>query len=1244
MAPMENISHSKSSADKTTKAKLEKLVDTYLASYMKEQLRNKVSELEIRFESNRQKNKPVSKIDYDNVVKSLYAQGFKTNLPEGFHSLRIFHEYTDARGKNLMSNIRAEIVGLDLIQEYCRTNSIQNLLELPSSTYDKIIFTQKTLPETENHEKILPIFFDEFNLKVSYQYEQTSTARSEFIRKIIDRWTEKLKTFRYLNRVRFHHPDLPIFADISIVKSSKTSGNVSMKTYDIQESGVLDAPSAYEIEIEIDNDRIGPGTSYSSTKSILDLIKKAIRIVLSGLQGTNYPISYTEKESILLEYMQLIHGEDYLDKNTKPGEPVYKKKLWIQPRDFIGPSSATLQIDNIIEPNDNTVVPNIRKNYTVTDKADGERRLLYINKEGKIYMIDTNMNVIFTGTYCHEKSLFYSLLDGEFIKHDKRQQIINLYAAFDVYYINKKSTREYAFANTQKNVDINEELLEYDEKKTEGKVEPVRYRLSLLQQYIGRLKPISILISRAQSEKKEYQEKIASCEFNIKCKMFCMTTENVTIFEACSRIISDIDDGTYPYNTDGLIFTPSNTAVGSNVVGKAGKLVKTSWDLSFKWKPVEFNTIDFLVTIKKDKSGDKDEIHNIFQEGKNVEGLQNFVQYKTLILNCGYDEKKHGYLQPFQDILNNKLPSHEDIDNNSGYKPVKFQPSNPYNPNACYANIMLKEDGNRNLSLFAEDGDYFEKYMIVEFAYDMTRLEGWKWIPLRVRYDKTAELRNGMKNYGNAYHVANSNWQSIHRPVTKEMIAEGKNIPEFLETADEEDNVADEGVYYNRRGDERKTQSLRNFHNLFVKRKLITGVSKRNDTLIDYAVGKAGDLSKWTQSNLSFVYGIDISVPNIHDRMDGACARYLKYREKNRNVPYALFVNGTSSQNIRSGVAFHTDKDKEITRAIFGNGPKDSKILGEGVYKQYGVAEKGFNISSCQFALHYFWETPVTLHNFIRNIAECTRVNGYFIGTCYDGKTVFKMLRGKTEGESVSIIDNGKKIFELTKKYPQTGFPDDENCIGYPIDVYQETINKTFREYLVNFDYFIRIMNDYGFILIDNNEAHNMKLPSGSGLFNQLFDFMTDEVKREPRRVIDYGNAHLMTIDEKKISFLNRYFVFKKITNVNSEKIANLLLKRDYILPLSKEMQNILTEESEKDIETTKIQKPQGKRVKITITSNIVTTINDKLVEKPEAKSENKPEAKSEEKTEEKTEEKKDSVQPEASQKIKIKIKRPEKK
>ena len=64
--------------------------------------------------------------------------------------------------------------------------------------------------------------------------------------------------------------------------------------------------------------------------------------------------------------------------------------------------------------------------------------------------------------------------------------------------------------------------------------------------------------------------------------------------------------------------------------------------------------------------------------------------------------------------------------------------------------------------------------------------------------------------------------------------------------------------------------------------------------------------------------------------------------------------------------------------------------------------------------------------------------------------------------------------------YDQTGFPDDELSLGYGINVYQETINKVFREYLVNFEYFKRIMEDYGFILITNEEATQMRLPEAT--------------------------------------------------------------------------------------------------------------------------------------------------------------------
>ena len=110
-------------------------------------------------------------------------------------------------------------------------------------------------------------------------------------------------------------------------------------------------------------------------------------------------------------------------------------------------------------------------------------------------------------------------------------------------------------------------------------------------------------------------------------------------------------------------------------------------------------------------------------------------------------------------------------------------------------------------------------------------------------------------------------------------------------------------------------------------------------------------------------------------------------------------------------------------------------------------------------------------------------------------------------------------------------------CIGYRIDVYQDSINQLITEYLVNFDYLDNVLENYGFKLIDREEAVSIGLPEGSGLFGELFMNMIEEVKKNKNKSKDYGEAINMSDYEKKISFLNRYFVYKKIRNVNTDKV-----------------------------------------------------------------------------------------------------------
>ena len=74
----------------------------------------------------------------------------------------------------------------------------------------------------------------------------------------------------------------------------------------------------------------------------------------------------------------------------------------------------------------------------------------------------------------------------------------------------------------------------------------------------------------------------------------------------------------------------------------------------------------------------------------------------------------------------------------------------------------------------------------------------------------------------------------------------------------------------------------------------------------------------------------------------------------------------------------------------------------------------------------------------------------------------------------MAIYRDKTKIYEITKQYNDTGFPEDETSLGYSIDVYQESINKVFREYLVNFKYLQRILENYGFYF--DNKGRSSKI------------------------------------------------------------------------------------------------------------------------------------------------------------------------
>ena len=1015
------------------------------------------TELEVRFGT---KGEKITKINYNNVIKKLKSLGFVLLSENPEERLRITID-----GKK----IRCDINGIDSISNYCKKDDIT---KIKANNYT---FIEKKYLVTEDGQELKPYDQPMFNFRVSCQSEKLVPV--EVTDDIVTKWRDLKKTFRYINRISFVHPTMPyIKIDMTIVKTSLKKGGFYIPEFNIESANVFNNPENYEIEIELlQND--------DTLVNVIANTKKVIKYILCGLQETNYPIPLDEKLQTIYNYIALTRGKKHLDEKKFKDEHYNDARQYINSFNFIGPNQVTLQFNNIIKPYQGQI-DNINNNYTVTEKADGLRKLLYVDYRGKVYFITTRLDVQFTGMKASDKALFNTLLDGEHILYNKKGEFINLFAVFDMYISN--------------NVDIRQNQL-FNPELTSS-------RYNRLTEYVN---SISINFKNIVGNIKN--------SLKMRPKIFYGNSQN--IFVACNQLLTNIEKGLFEYETDGLIFTPANLGVGQEKPGDTIENKKKTWRKCFKWKPPEFNTNDFLVTTLKNSSG-KDQINDYIEEGTNASDGEQIVQYKTLTLRCGYSEK---YLNPLQNLIDDVLVvKGRQIE----YKPVPFYPTEPSDNEAHICKIILKRDNNGTLQMITEEGDVFSDKTIVEFKYVLDNKKHMKWVPLRVRDDKTSKYLANEKEYGNNYETANSNWKMIHNPITDEMLKTGKGIPNNLDTE----------VYYNRNNEESRTKAMRNFHNLYVKNKLISSVSNPGDTLIDYAVGKAGDLSKWNNAKLSFVYGIDYSDDNIENKKDGACVRYMEFKSKTKSAPDAMFSVGNSVLNYKTGQGLKTDRDRVIYNAIIGRGNKSEKQLGRGVFKNFGKGADGFNISSCQFAIHYFFEDLASIKGFIRNVAENTKLGGYFIGTCYDGNTIFKKMQGLKIGESYSVYKNDNIILELTKQFNNEEFNNDDSSLGIAIDVLQETIGVKWREYLVNMDYLIRLMETFGFKPLEKQEYEEAGLPASIGNFNMLYNKMEDEMSANVK--LKYGEASNMSDSEKEISFLNKFFVFKKVRQVDTPRVT----------------------------------------------------------------------------------------------------------
>jgi hypothetical protein len=213
-----------------------------------------------------------------------------------------------------------------------------------------------------------------------------------------------------------------------------------------------------------------------------------------------------------------------------------------------------------------------------------------------------------------------------------------------------------------------------------------------------------------------------------------------------------------------------------------------------------------------------------------------------------------------------------------------------------------------------------------------------------------------------------------------------------------------------------------------------------------------------------------------------------------------------------------------------------------------GTYRSGADVAACMFALHYFFENDEKLKGFLQNLSDTVKVGGYFVGCCFDGERVFRLLQTVERGHSKSGKDNDVPIWTITKDYEKEDLTPDDDSIGLAIDVEFISIGATHKEYLVPFELLTKKLKEIGFELLDSDTLKAFGLRNSTNTFDESYTMATNA-----------GKNYVMSEPIKQFSFLNRWFIFKRTGEVGIPDVADLIPSEQ--LNLAKKI--VLAEEEE---------------------------------------------------------------------------------
>jgi mRNA (guanine-N7-)-methyltransferase len=280
----------------------------------------------------------------------------------------------------------------------------------------------------------------------------------------------------------------------------------------------------------------------------------------------------------------------------------------------------------------------------------------------------------------------------------------------------------------------------------------------------------------------------------------------------------------------------------------------------------------------------------------------------------------------------------------------------------------------------------------------------------------------------------------------------------------------------------RKSSSIFNirvFHN-WVKRDLInqaTNLLKNNHIkdikLLDLAVGKGGDMNKWYDAGINYVVGFDINKDSLFGE-GGAIKRYNDFKKKVKS-------------NVKPYYRFY-DADLSLPESIL-------KIESK-------VGDTKFNIISCQFAIHYFFQDEASLNNLLTIVSSRLQSGGIFIGTSMDGGRIRQRLLEK----NADVI--GNRIYKIQNKTDLTSPVPYNNTyvvsLGEETDTDHYFSDKDSTEFLVDIGELKKACDKFGIEVIETK-----------GFDKWYSDYLLENRKNK------------LSDEEKEFSFLNFSFAFR---------------------------------------------------------------------------------------------------------------------